>query len=245
MCAIGVARSCLRALAPRTPTAKSLNSFPDIADMKPEDYANSVSGLNADEAAAREYAKHNWTLAAIASAKFAAIGTATRFLRWMLVAAAVYACVAIAAAVPTAVRAAAAAIAKAATRSARRTLENRPAGAACSPRTRRDPSTASTGRSVAARAPRGTAGPCFSVWVRLATRVRAAPPPARRSTDRWAPRVEQVDEHASCCLPPHAISPSGACPDADLVKLAHQSPLAGVASIRFGARPQRSPGAFT
>src|SRR3984893_16528695 len=76
--------------------------------MKPEDYANSVSALNADEAAAREYAKHNWTLAAIASAKFAAIGTATRFLRWMLVAAAVYACVAIAAAVPTAVRAAAA-----------------------------------------------------------------------------------------------------------------------------------------
>ena len=88
--AIGVAMFCLRALAPNTPGAASLTSFPDIARMPLDQYVGSVAGLTTDEAAAREYANHNWTLSRVAQSKFDAIKAATRWLRWMIFAGAAY-----------------------------------------------------------------------------------------------------------------------------------------------------------
>jgi hypothetical protein len=93
--AIGVGVYCLRALLPRTPTAASLASFPDIAGMALDEYLARVAGLDRTDATAIEYCKHNWTLSKVASAKFKAIGTATRFLRWMLLAGAVYGAIAV------------------------------------------------------------------------------------------------------------------------------------------------------
>ncbi len=88
--AITIAVYCARALAPQTPVAASLHSFPDVARMTLEQYASGVDKLT-EESATREYVNHNWTLSRIASMKFDAIATAIRFIPWMIVAGALYA----------------------------------------------------------------------------------------------------------------------------------------------------------
>ncbi len=71
-------------LLPRTQTAnKSLNSFPDIASMSPEDFAKQVGSLTADTITTH-YSLHNHTLATIANAKFESLKRAMRWLRLTL-----------------------------------------------------------------------------------------------------------------------------------------------------------------
>lgn len=66
----------IEAIYPRRPLANaSLVSFPDIAAMTADDYANKVAQLSSAQAL-RDYSLHNATLARIAVAKFAAISRA-------------------------------------------------------------------------------------------------------------------------------------------------------------------------
>lgn len=64
---------------PPTPT-RSLNSFPDIAQLKPEDYAAQIAALTESDIA-KNLSVHNVTLALVAKKKFNAITTAI----WSLV----------------------------------------------------------------------------------------------------------------------------------------------------------------
>jgi hypothetical protein len=88
--AVTIAVYCARALAPQTPTAGSLHSFPDIGRMTLEQYASGVDKLT-EESATREFINHNWTLSRVASTKFNAIALAIRFIPWMIAAGALYA----------------------------------------------------------------------------------------------------------------------------------------------------------
>ncbi len=87
---LAVAMACIQALAPRTPKASSLHSFPDIATMKPGDYESRLRAID-HGGVTREYANHTQTLSAVAVQKFDSIARATRLLRWMLVCGALYA----------------------------------------------------------------------------------------------------------------------------------------------------------
>lgn len=80
-----VAWHCLRSLSPRTSTAESLNSFPDIVKRTAGEYVKDIESVTTEESIAIQYSKHNWTLAHIASKKFSAISTAISFLRLVLI----------------------------------------------------------------------------------------------------------------------------------------------------------------
>ena len=67
-----------RALSPRVESAESLVSFPDIAKIDPEEYADKFEAIT-EKGLLREYCKHNVTLSSIASKKFCWLGRATKF----------------------------------------------------------------------------------------------------------------------------------------------------------------------
>lgn len=89
-CGILSAVFCILALAPNTPSARSLNSFPDIAHRSATEYHAQVLALAARDDLVSEYCWHNWTLANIANTKFRHIGRATRFLKFGVVASGAY-----------------------------------------------------------------------------------------------------------------------------------------------------------
>ena len=74
------------ALSPRTTSSLSLVSFPDIAKLDGEGYANSVAALSTAQMQ-RHYAVHNVNLAKIASAKFDDIRVALKWARVAVLAA--------------------------------------------------------------------------------------------------------------------------------------------------------------
>lgn len=88
--ALLVVRACVHALRPRVDSAKSLHSFPDIASMSLDAYVDAVRALP-EESISVQYCRHNWTLASVATAKFAEIARATTLLGWMLLFEASYA----------------------------------------------------------------------------------------------------------------------------------------------------------
>lgn len=76
-----------RALSPQTPNAnRSVHSFPDIAAMEPQAFADEVAMLTPGDIA-RTYSMHNHALATIAAAKFKSVTCAIKALQIALVAA--------------------------------------------------------------------------------------------------------------------------------------------------------------
>lgn len=71
---------CIEAIAPRTSEASgSLASFPDVAKLPPERYAELCRALTPD-ALSDEFAKVNVQLSVVASAKYASIRQASHWL---------------------------------------------------------------------------------------------------------------------------------------------------------------------
>jgi hypothetical protein len=71
----------ISALSPKTSDAQgSLNSFPDIAKLQPNLFADQVVAVTAEDIV-RNYSRHNHALAVIVSTKFASIGSALKWLR--------------------------------------------------------------------------------------------------------------------------------------------------------------------